>query len=416
MNTFLLIISILSIFQSLYSIYIMIWAWNDRNNIDNIKPPQDIHPPKTTFSIILPAWKEEFFDQTIKSVSQFNYPKSLYEVLIPLRVEDKETILLATKALAEIKNKKFKIILVSDKTRNKPNQLNRALQVAKGEVVTIFDSEDDPSKDLLMIVNSVFINKKPDIVQSNVQLINYVDKWFSMLNCMEYYFWFKSSLNYFANNDIMPLAGNTVFLNTALVKSVGGWNEKCLTEDGELGLRLATRNAKFEVIYDAKHATLEETPPTTSQFIKQRTRWVQGFFHIFLKGKWTKLNSLKKKLIFIYILLWPVLQSFFIFNLIFVMVVSAFIKLDLVVSIISIIPFMLLLIQMLTINYGIASFTKEYKLKYHWYLPILVILTFIPYQMILTYSALRAGFRELTNQTNWEKTIHINAHRQKTEI
>ena len=415
MNTFLLIIAIITIVQSMYNIFIMIWAWNDPSNAELTRPPSTYLEPTKTFTVILPAWKEEFFDQTIMSCSRFNYPVDKYEVLIPLRVQDKDTIAIAEAAVKRVGRNNFRIILVNDEPRNKPNQLNWALNQAKGEVVTIFDSEDDPSMELLNIINTKMLQTNADIVQSNVQLVNYNDKWFSVLNCMEYYFWFKSSLNYFAENDILPLAGNTVFLKTSLVKKLGGWDESCLTEDGELGLRLATVNAKFEVIYDAKHATLEETPNTTDQFIKQRTRWIQGFFHIFLKGKWLKLNSLKKKLIFIYILLWPVLQSIFVFYLVLVLVIGAFFKIDLLVSVMSIIPFCLLLIQLLIINYGIFNFTKEYKLKYHWNTPLMTIVTFIPYQLILTWASIRAAYRELTNQTNWEKTIHTNAHR-KSEI
>jgi glycosyltransferase XagB len=390
----------------------MIWAWNHPENAELIKPPTNYLPPTKTFTIILPAWKEEYFDQTILSCAKFDYPKELYEVLIPLRVHDPETIKLAQRTVSKINQHNFKIILVNDQPQNKPNQLNWALRQARGEVVTIFDAEDDPSMSLLNIINTKLLQTDADVIQSNVQLINYTDTWFSVLNCMEYYFWFKSSLNYFAANDVMPLAGNTVFLKTALVKNLGGWDETCLTEDGELGLRLAIENAKFEVVYDANHATLEESPTTNDQFIKQRTRWVQGFINIFMQGKWLQLDSLKKQFIFVYILLWPALQSLLIVYLFIVLVVSAFVKIDLVISVLSFIPMFLLFIQLLITNYGVVKFTIEYKLEYKWYVPFIIIVTFIPYQLVLAYASLRATYREFSKQTNWEKTIHTNAHRK----
>ena len=409
---FVLTFCIILICQSLYNIYIMIWAWNHPENAELIRPPSTYLSPKTTFTIILPAWKEPYFDQTIISCNKFNYPKELYEVLIPLRVQDPDTIKLAQRTLARINNLNFRIILVDDKTFNKPNQLNHALKQAKGEIVTIFDAEDDPSMSLLNIVNTKLLQTNADVIQSNVQLINYTDTWFSVLNCMEYYFWFKSSLNYFAANDVMPLAGNTVFLKTYMVKKLGGWDETCLTEDGELGLRLAIEHAKFEVVYDANHATLEESPTTNDQFIKQRTRWVQGFINIFMQGKWLQLDSLKKQFIFVYILLWPALQSLLILYLFTVLVVSSFVKIDLLISVLSFVPMFLLFIQILITNYGVLKFTKEYNLKYRWYVPFNIILTFIPYQLVLAYASMRATYREFSKQTNWEKTIHTNAHRK----
>lgn len=390
----------------------MIWAWNHPENAELIKPPSTYLPPTKTFTIILPAWKEEYFDQTILSCAKFNYPPELYEVLIPLRVQDLDTVRLAQRTVAKINQNNFKIILVEDKPLNKPNQLNHALYQAKGEIVTIFDAEDDPSMSLLNIINTKLLQTNADVIQSNVQLINYTDTWFSVLNCMEYYFWFKSSLNYFAANEVMPLAGNTVFLKTALVKKLGGWDETCLTEDGELGLRLAIEHAKFEVVYDANHATLEESPTTNDQFIKQRTRWIQGFLNIFLNGKWLQLDSLKKQFIFVYILLWPVLQSLLIVYLFAVLVISSVVKIDLFISVLSFVPMFLLFIQLLVTNYGVFKFTKEYRLEYKWYIPFTIILTFIPYQMVLAYASLRATYREFSKQTDWEKTIHTNAHRK----
>jgi hypothetical protein len=38
-------------------------------------------------------------------------------------------------------------------------------------------------------------------------------------------------------------------------------------------------------------------------------------------------------------------------------------------------------------------------------------LTFLPYQFLISISAVRAVGRELRRQNNWEKTIHLGAHR-----
>jgi hypothetical protein len=44
-----------------------------------------------------------------------------------------------------------------------------------------------------------------------------------------------------------------------------------------------------------------------------------------------------------------------------------------------------------------------------------MIVTWLPYQMVLAYAAVRAVRRQLAGQGNWEKTTHLGAHRAVPE-
>ena len=71
-----------------------------------------------------------------------------------------------------------------------------------------------------------------------------------------------------------------------------GWDQECLTEDADIGIRLcADGGMRFRAIYDDHYVTREETPPTVGQFIKQRTRWNQGFLQILGKRDWLRLPN-----------------------------------------------------------------------------------------------------------------------------
>ena len=61
-----------------------------------------------------------------------------------------------------------------------------------------------------------------NVVQSGVQLMNYESNWYSTLNVLEYFFWFKSRLHYHARVGMTPLGGNTVFVRTDVLRAVGG--------------------------------------------------------------------------------------------------------------------------------------------------------------------------------------------------
>ena len=66
------------------------------------------------------------------------------------------------------------------------------------------------------------LNEDVDVVQSGVQLINHNTKWYCFLNVLEYFFWFRSSMHFFANIGMTPLGGNTVFVRRELIDLVAG--------------------------------------------------------------------------------------------------------------------------------------------------------------------------------------------------
>ena len=61
---------------------------------------------------------------------------------------------------------------------------------------------------------------------------------------------------------------------------------------------------------------------------------------------------------------------------------------------------------------GAYLFTKEYRFKFPVLLPFTMAVTFLPFQILMGVSAVRAVYRELRHQYNWEKTAHVGAHRQ----
>src|SRR5260370_35312455 len=108
---------------------------------------------------------------------------------------------------------------------------------------------------------------------------------------------------------MVPLGGNTVFFTRDVLQRVGGWDEQDLTEDADIGIRISLLGERMRVVYDDRYVTREETPPTLSQFIKQRTRWSQGFLQTLFKGEWKQLPRLGQRLLAIYTLGFPAAQA-----------------------------------------------------------------------------------------------------------
>lgn len=279
--------SILAI-QSAITLLWMLYAWEDKSKIISSKSPKVFLPPRYSFTAFLPARHEErVIKDTILAINRIDYPTELKEILVLCREDDKETIAKAREAIKSLKNKNIRLVIFNDFPINKPHGLNKGLAEAQNQIVGIFDAEDEPHKDIYNIVNTVLIKDKVDVVQSGVQLMNFRSHWFSALNVLEYFFWFKSGLHFFTNvGSVSPLGGNTVFFKKNWLKKIGGWDENCLTEDADIGIRLTLAGAKIKVVYDERHATQEETPHSVKSFIKQRTRWNQGFLQILKKRDW----------------------------------------------------------------------------------------------------------------------------------
>jgi cellulose synthase/poly-beta-1,6-N-acetylglucosamine synthase-like glycosyltransferase len=257
------------------------------------------------------------------------------------------------------------------------------------------------------------IQRGAGIVQAGVQLMDFRSTWFAVHNVLEYFFWFKSRLHFHARIGMVPLGGNTVFIRRRLIEQVGGWDEQCLTEDADIGIRLSTLGEAITITYDAEHVTREETPPTIEQFIRQRTRWNQGFIQVLRKRDWRRFPRRSQRLLAGYTLTYPFIQAFVGLLWIPALVMMVVLKLNVAVAMLSLLPLYALAFQFTSGLVGLREFTRAYHLKLRLYDVAVFTLGFLPYQILLSIGAIRAVYREWRGRTNWEKTAHTGAHRAR---
>jgi glycosyltransferase XagB len=408
----LLTLALLQLTQGIFGLYLMVYAWDDPRRIEEDSSPTEYAEPTLSFSAVIPAKNEAaVIGQTIQTVATMSYPRHLMETLVVLRDDDFETIEAAKIAIAQLPDAPIRLLLISGPPINKPHHLNAALREAVGDVVCIFDAEDEPHRDIYNIVNTVMLRDNVDIVQSGVQLMNFESNWYSMFNVLEYFLWFRSSLHFFAKKNLIPLGGNTVFFKRAHLLAAGGWDMTCLTEDAEIGIRLSLQGAKTRVIYDPRHVTMEETPPTLGSFVKQRTRWIQGFLQILKKPHWWKGQTWSTRFYTLYVIGWPALQAALLFSIPFSVAAARVLKVSPVISLISAVPLLVLALFMATQAIALYEFTRLYSKKWSPLYVLKLIVLYVPYQFVLGFSAMRASVRELQRKVGWEKTEHVNAHR-----
>jgi cellulose synthase/poly-beta-1,6-N-acetylglucosamine synthase-like glycosyltransferase len=393
----------------------MLYTWDQPRAYQQAKAPQTFVEPDRSFTVMLPARHEEDVIQTtIERVVRANYPRHLLEVVVICKTDDQGTIAQAQEKIDRLRAEgvdNVRVLTFSNQPTNKPHGLNVGLAATTHDVVTVFDSEDDIHPDIFNIINTVMIREGVNVVQSGVQLMNYESNWYSTLNVLEYFFWFKSRLHYHARVGMTPLGGNTVFFTRTVLERAGGWDEHNLTEDADVGIRISSMGEAVRVVYDDQYVTREETPPTLDHFIRQRTRWSQGFLQTLAKGEWARLPNFEQRLLAIYTLAFPSIQATLGMYVLVSLATMFTIKTPVLVAIILSLPLYLLVAHLLLSVIGLYEFSEAHRLKPSWRTPLVMTLTYLPYQWVLSYASVRATVRELRGINNWEKTAHVGAHR-----
>ena len=77
----------------------------------------------------------------------------------------------------------------------------------------------------------------------------------------------------------VPLGGTSNHFPRAVLDAVGGWDPHNVTEDADLGIRLARAGWHVGML---SSTTWEEAPPTLRIWLGQRMRWLKGWMQTYL--------------------------------------------------------------------------------------------------------------------------------------
>jgi cellulose synthase/poly-beta-1,6-N-acetylglucosamine synthase-like glycosyltransferase len=388
------------------TLVLMLYAWRDGASVaDTGFPPSDA-PPQHAFSLIVPARHEEaVLPTTLRRLAEQRHP--YFEVIVVVGDDDPGTHRAAEEAVAG--DPRFHVVVDANPVKSKPKALNTALPHCRGDVVGVFDAEDQVAPGLLTAIDRRFQQTGADVVQGAVQLMNYKTSWYSVRNVLEYYFWFKSRLHFHAKEGFIPLGGNTVFVGRQWLAASDGWDSECLAEDCDLGARLSSLGARTVVAYSPELVTREETPATLRAMLKQRTRWNQGFLQVLRKGTWRSRSGSSRALA-LYTLSFPIVQALLGLSVPLALAMALLVKLPITLALLSFLPLAPLMAILVAEVIGLAQFCREFSLRARPLDYLRLVVGSVPYQLLLCAAAARAAWRELRGINNWEKTAHVGAH------
>jgi len=408
------LISVFMFIQASVEVWRMIYGYRNPEAVDNMRFPTPLAQAGEKFCLIVPARHEaEVLSTTLLTLAKQTHP----DVTIINVVCDDDPDTLAVAYAAAEKSDRIEVLqypLPEGVKPSKPLQLNYTLEQIYGRgftVVGIIDAEDTVHPELLSHVDAAFADKKIQVVQGGVQLMDFDSSWYGLHNVLEYWRWFSSSMEFQANGRFMPLGGNTIFVRYKLLKRAGGW-PLSLTEDCALGVRLSSRfRARTAVYYEPRLATREETPESLSAFFRQRVRWFQGFFAEWRKGTWRRLPTVRQRLLAMYVLGGPMVLGFGLLMALIAVLAMAQLKAPVALTMLTYLPIIPLMLAMLLSAVFLYDFGKAYgkKVKIRHYAKLFA--TFGAYLVLLNAAALWSIFRELRGNNSWDKTAHSGRHR-----
>jgi len=389
------------------TLYWMMNAWRTPDALDEDRPTAEGLPPSHSFSIIVPARHEEtVLEETLHRLLESDHPA--FEVLVVVGADDLTTRAVADRVAASNPDV-VQVVLDQSWPKSKPKALNAALPRCAGAITGVFDAEDDVHPELLRRVDEYFQLTGVSIVQAGVQLMDLHSSWWAVQNVLEYYFWFRSRLHLHARQRFVPLGGNTIFIRTDVLRAANGWDPDCLAEDCELGVRLSALGHRAVVFYEPDLVTREECPPSLPAFVRQRTRWNQGYLQTLLRGFW-RLLPIRERALGFYILATPFILALAWLLVPVAILTAIVVKAPVPITLASFLPIVPILSMLAVEIVALAEFSSIYKekLTVHDYLRLIVGLPF--YQALLAFAAARAVVRELRGQRGWEKTVHFGLH------
>ncbi|WP_163846304.1 glycosyltransferase family 2 protein [Pseudooceanicola aestuarii] len=240
------------------------------------RPPHVPPGALPRISILVPLYRErDIASALIGHLEALKYPRDRLEILLVLEEHDEITRrAIAGNALPPW----IRAIVVPDGTpRTKPRAMNYALDFCFGDIVGIYDAEDAPEADQLLRVAARFSAGPADLacLQGALDYYNPRQNWLARCFTVEYNTWFRLMMPGMARLGFaLPLGGTTCFFRRDALELVGAWDAHNVTEDADLGFRLARHGLRTEMIATTTH---EEAACHFVPWVKQRSRWLKGY-------------------------------------------------------------------------------------------------------------------------------------------
>lgn len=239
-----------------------------------------------TYTILVALYDEAAVaGRLVAALDAIDYPTDRLEVLLLIESHDTLTrcALAAALGAAGRPSAHMRTVVVPDGApRTKPRALCYGLQLAKGDYVVVYDAEDRPEPDQLRKSVAAFqaAGSRLGCLQARLNVYNRTDSIVTALFTVEYTALFDGLLPALTRAGApLPLGGTSNHFPRPVLIETGGWDPWNVTEDADLGYRLARHGYEVAVL---SSTTWEEAPGCWRDWLNQRTRWQKGWMQTYI--------------------------------------------------------------------------------------------------------------------------------------
>ncbi|MND64250.1 Beta-monoglucosyldiacylglycerol synthase [compost metagenome] len=232
------------------------------------------------YTVVAALYHEaEILPYLIERLSNIDYPADRLEGFLALEADDVDTI---ETALRLPRPPWLQVLIVPPGApQTKPRALNYALARATGDLMTIYDAEDDPDPLQLREAAARFVAEGDSLacLQAPLRIRRrhkysptpFLDRQFAA----EYAALFEITLPAMSRLGLpFPLGGTSNHFRVPVLRALGGWDAWNVTEDADLGFRVWRAGYRLCVI---QKPTYEPPPGPLRLWLPQRTRWLKGY-------------------------------------------------------------------------------------------------------------------------------------------
>jgi 1,2-diacylglycerol 3-beta-glucosyltransferase len=241
-------------------------------------------------SVLVPCHNEELvIEGLLETLLLFDYPADRHELIVIDDGSDDDT-----GAIVDRIGRAYPRVQCLHRPPGagggKSGALNAALQIARGEVVVVFDADHRPRADVLRRLVRHFADPNVGAVQGRCIVRNSAESQLARTIAVDYYSGYL--VNEYGRQSLFDLpayGGSNCAVRASWIHAFGGWNEETVTEDTDLTLRLVLMGQY--VRYDVTAIDTEESVPTFQRFWRQRYRWARGHQQAWREYRWSMLRT-----------------------------------------------------------------------------------------------------------------------------
>lgn len=224
-------------------------------------------------SIHIPVYNEgDVVRHSIEAALALDWPKAKKEIIVVDDSDDKTSDIVAEYPVIHVKRKKRKGF--------KAGALNEALKRSSGEFIAVFDADFEPEKSFLKKTVAAF-DENTAVIQGKWKYRNENESWIAKVASMMCDAFYEVVMKYRASVNTVIFSGSGGVLRKKAIEDVGGWNEKSISEDLDLSIRMLCDGWDIYFLPDA--LSTGEAPTTLSAFAKQQSRWSFGTSEVAIK-------------------------------------------------------------------------------------------------------------------------------------